>query len=137
MRSATLASLGAFLVVTGCSSPRVDHQPAKGALGPYSGAVSAGSLCFVSGKVGTQRESFGAEASSAIDAVEAELARAGLGLSDVVSVTVYLSDLALYPELNAVYAKRFPEPWPARACVAVSALPGQARVELQAVASRH
>lgn len=136
MRSPSSLALAALLSLCACRSAEPRHQAASGALGPYSGSVSAASLCFVSGKIGAERASFAAEAASAVDAVEAELARAGLALSDVVSVTVYLTDIALYPELNAVYARRFAEPWPARACVAVSALPGGARVEIQAVASR-
>jgi 2-iminobutanoate/2-iminopropanoate deaminase len=117
-----------------CSAPRSRHLAATGALGPYSAAVMSGELCFVSGKIGTKRDDFAGEVESAVDALEAELARAQLSLADVVLVNVYLTDMSLYAELNTIYARRFPEPYPARACVAVSALPGGARVELQAIA---
>lgn len=119
-----------------CSAPRTRHVPAQGALGPYSAAVVAGRFSFVSGKIGARREDFAAEVDSAIDALAAELERERLTLADVVSVNVYLTDMALYAELNTVYARRFPDPYPARACVAVAALPGGARVEIQAIAWR-
>ena len=47
---------------------------------------------------------------------------------------MFVTDISAYAELNAAYAKRFPQPYPARTTVAVSALPGGARVEIQAVA---
>ena len=128
---ALLAALGC----SACSTPSsVRHLEAQGALGPYSAAVRAGDLWFVSGKIGARGGSFGAEAESALDALEAELARAGATLADVVSANVFLTDMDLYGELNEIWARRFAEPYPARAVVAVAALPGQARVEVQAVA---
>ena len=112
------------------------HRPPRAALGPYSASVTRGGLTFVSGQIGAVRGAveFEEEASSAIDAVEAELARAGLGLEHCLSVTVYLTDLALYSEFNAIYGRRFVPP-PARACVAVEQLPGGAHVEIQVIAA--
>ena len=112
------------------------YQETQRRLGPYSGAVLSGDFCFVSGKIGERGGNFEHEASTAIDAVEGELARAGLSLADVVQVTVYVTDIANFHEFNEVYASRFDEPYPARAVVGVSDLPGQARVEIQAVARR-
>ncbi len=115
----------------------VEHRPAPGAIGPYSGAVVADSLVFASGKIGSERDgSFAEEAESALDAVEAELERSGLTLADVVSVQVYLTDIGRYAEFNEIYAARFPAPYPARTCVAVAALPAGARVEITATARR-
>lgn len=108
-------------------------------MGPYSGSVESGGLVFVSGAIcrgPAPGGAFAGEAHAAIGALEQALARAGLSLRDVVSVTVYLTDLDLYGELNAVYAERFHAPYPARACVEVSGLPGGARVEIQAIARR-
>lgn len=110
--------------------------PAPGALGPYSGSVRAGGFVFVSGKIGERGEGFEREVVTALDAVEAELERAGLGLRDVVAATVYLTDLDRYAELNALYGARFAEPYPARVCVEVSRLPGDAQVEIQVTARR-
>ena len=116
------------------ASSRVVHVRAADALGPYSGAVMADGLLFLSGKIGAVGGTFAHEASTALDAVEHELRGAGASLADLISVTVYLTDMAHYAEFNAAYAARVPEPWPARTCVAVSALPGGARIEIQAVA---
>ena len=103
-------------------------------MGPYSAAVTAGDLVFLSGKIGERGGSFEREVETTIDALEAELKRLGLGLGDVTAVTVYLTDMSTFAEMNGVYGRRFPEPWPARTTVAVSALPGGARVELSATA---
>lgn len=110
------------------------HHAAPGALGPYSGSVEAGDLVFLSGKIGDRGGTFEHEVETALDAVEAELGGLGLASADLVSVTVYLTDMQLYTAFNEVYARRIPAPHPARACVAVAALPGGARVEVQAVA---
>ena len=131
-----LALIG-LLSLTACQSGRglIHHKDEK-ALGPYSGSVISGDTCFVSGKIGSRRDSVEEETNTAIDALEAELARAELTLADVVSVTVYMTDIVYYSYVNAVYARRFHDPFPARACVAVKALPGKARVEIQAIARR-
>ncbi|MCH8823555.1 MAG: RidA family protein [Planctomycetes bacterium] len=127
----------AFAVV-GCSNNTVSrslvHRSAVGALGPYSGSVTSDNLVFVSGKIGKRGGSFAVEVNTAIDAVEEELARSGVTLADAISVTVYLTDLELYGEFNSIYASRFHQPYPARACVEVSRLPGEARVEIQVIA---
>jgi 2-iminobutanoate/2-iminopropanoate deaminase len=131
-RAASLPIL--LLILAACRSPGPSHLAAEGALGPYSGSVVAGGLCFASGKIGAPGGRFEDEVSRAIDALEAELGRRGLGLGDLVQVTVYLTDMELYAPLNAVYAARIPAPHPARACVAVAGLPGGARVEIVGLA---
>ena len=113
------------------------HHRAENALGPYSAAVEAGSLVFVSGKIGEQVDAFAREAETAMEAVGAELARRNLSFSDVVAATVYLTDMKRYAEFNEIYARYFTKPfYPARACVAVAALPRAARVEVQVTAYR-
>lgn len=114
----------------------VEHRDAPGALGPYSGSVRAGETIHVAGKVGAAGGTFAQEAQSAIDRVEEELRRWELSLADVVAVTVYVTDVARYEELNAIYAARFPRPYPARTFVAVAALPGERRIEITATAHR-
>lgn len=113
------------------------YMHADAPLAPYSGSVLSGEFCFVSAKIGDPGGSFEAEASSALDALEQELSRAGLTLYQLVQVTVYLTDIDDYDAFNEVYAARVPEPRPARAVVAVDALPGESRVEIQATARRH
>lgn len=131
-----------LLLLAGCSAPGAAdvHVPAPGALGPYSSAVASGGLVFFSGKIAAadaRRGDLAAEADAALDAVVADMRAAGLSLLDAVSVTVYLTDMGQYATFNQVYERRMPEPWPARTCVAVSALPGGAHVEIAVVARRH
>lgn len=123
---------------TGCVAERsgISHQKAVGALGPYSGAVLADDFIFVAGKIGQRGGSFEVEVNTAIDAVEAELARAGATLANVVQATVFLTDLDRYGEFNALYGDRMGPPYPARACIQVSRLPGDARVEILVIARR-
>jgi len=129
------AVAGLFLAAA-CSSPPPSHLPAEGAIGPYSAAVGAGDFLFLSGKIGKTGGSLGQDVDAAIDSIEKDLRRQGLSLADLVSVNVFLTDIGGYAEMNAAYAKRLPEPYPARTTVAVTALPGGARVEIQAVALR-
>ena len=138
MKPSHLLSIFALAwVLAACSAktsqPSV-YRPADGALGPYSGSVVTGDLVFVSGKIGSRGGSFTQEVQTALDAVERELARSGATLSDVTSVTIYLTNLDQYGEFNDIYAQRFDRPYPARACVEVSRLPGGARVEIQVIA---
>lgn len=127
-----------LLTLTGCPNPRsLSHQPAAGSLGPYSGAVITSDFVFASGKIGQRDGDFDREVHSALDAVESELARAGASLRDLVSVTVYLTDMQNYARFNEIYGERVGEPYPARAVVGVQALPGNAQVEIQVVARRY
>lgn len=121
-----------LILLASCAATR--HHAAEGALGPYSGSVQAGGFVFCSGKIGERGGSFARECETALDAVAAELARSGLDLSHAVNVTVYLTDMALYPELNTLYGRRFPAPYPARTTVGVAGLPGGARLEIHVVA---
>ena len=133
LRLAFLVPLLAPLVACGSVSKQALGQPSER---PFSGAVLSGAHVFVSGKIGERGGSFAREVETAIDAVEKELAGAGLDLSDVVTATVYLTDMGRYGELNEIYARRFPAPYPARACVAVRELPVGAQVEIQVIAAR-
>lgn len=133
VRSARAMAL-AVLCFAGCHAPPTVHNVAADAKGPYSGSVVAGDFVFLSGKIGEGGKAFEHEVNTAIDAMKAELARASLDLADLVSVTVYLTDMELYGQLNSVWNFRIPEPRPARACVAVAALPADARVEIVGIA---
>lgn len=106
---------------------------------PYTPAVAAGDLVFVSGRLGVRDGEFvtggvEAEATQALRNTEAELTTFGLDLMHVVKVTVFLADIADLQALNRAYAAVMPEPRPARSCVAVDALPFNARVEIEIVA---
>jgi len=119
---------------------RTEKAPA--AIGPYSQAVSAGGLVFVSGQIPLNLEgeiaAGGVEEQTVqvLENLRAVLEAAGLGLEEVVRTTVYLRDLKDFNAFNEVYGRYFPESPPARACVEVSALPRGVRVEIAAVAAR-
>jgi len=120
----------------------VVSDKAPKAIGPYSQAIAAGGLVFVSGQVamgadGTLVAGGVAEQTErALQNVIAILLSAGLTTKDVVKTTVFMTDLGRFAEMNDVYAKHFLAPFPARATVQVAALPKGADVEIEAVAVR-
>jgi 2-iminobutanoate/2-iminopropanoate deaminase len=134
--AAALSSCSVHLGAGAHRRPTLRHHEAPGALGPYSAAVESGHLLFLSGRIGERGGSYRLEVETAIDAVEAELERHGATLADVVSVTLFLTDMESYTQTNEIYAARFAAPYPTRTCVEVSRLPGEARIEITAVARR-
>lgn len=113
----------------------------KGPAGlPFSAAVWAGDLLFVSGQVGLDLDKGALVAGGAagqtakiFENLTALLALAGKTLDDVVKANVYLASMEDYAPMNEVYAKAFREPYPARTSIAVAALPLGARVEIEVV----
>jgi 2-iminobutanoate/2-iminopropanoate deaminase len=111
------------------------------AIGPYSQAVVEGGFLFTSGQIpldpatGKLVEG-GLEASAerAFDNLEAILREAGLGLSDVVKATVFLTRGEDFAAMNSVYSRRFGEHRPARSTVIVAALPAGAPLEIDLIA---
>lgn len=126
---------------TGTKAIATDAAPR--AVGPYSQAMLSGDLVFCSGQIGLDPATgrlveggFEAEARRVLDNLQAVLGAAGLGLDDVVKITVYVTDLADFPVLNRICEERLRIPYPARATVQVAALPLGAGVEIEAVAKR-
>ncbi|MGZ4384235.1 MAG: RidA family protein [Gaiellaceae bacterium] len=120
---------------------RTEAAPAPYAGAPYSQAIRVGELVFVSGQLGLRPGESGLVADSieeqtrqALENVGAILAAAGSGLDRLVKTTVFLTDLADFGAMNAVYAELVGERPPARATVQVAALPSGAKVEIEAVA---
>ena len=120
---------------------QISTAEAPAAIGPYSQAIRAGSMVFVSGQVpldpktgalveGGVRE----QTRRVLDNLAAVLKASGLTMADVVKTSVFMTDLSRFTEMNEVYASAFPAPAPARATVQVSALPKGAMVEIEAVA---
>ena len=116
---------------------------APAAIGPYSQAVQAGNMVFVSGQLPFVPEtgallegSVGEMTVQSMKNIEAILAEAGCTLKDVVKTTIFLKDLNDFAEVNAAYATFFPENPPARACVQVAKLPRDAKVEIEAIACK-
>lgn len=121
----------------------VSTDKAPAAIGPYSQAVDRGDLVFVAGQVPIYppegkivEKTVAGQTRQSIENIKAILAAAGLGLEHVVKTTVFLVSMDDFREMNEVYAEYFREMPPARATVAVSALPLGARVEIEAVAGR-
>ena len=114
---------------------------APAAIGPYSQAVVAGDLVFLSGQIPLEPKhgklitgSIEDETRQVLTNLRNVLAAEGLDLTAVVRTTVYLTDLADFPRINQTYAEFFAEPFPARATVQVTALPRGARIEIDAIA---
>ena len=113
---------------------------ATGTAPPFSPAVTVGNTVYVSGHLGTDPktgkvpDSAEAEAHLVLDAVKHTVEAAGLSMDDVVSVTVYSTDLALYDLFNGVYRTYFHGHYPARAFIGVAGLVRGARLEVSAIA---
>ena len=117
---------------------RTANAPA--AIGPYSQAVKAGHLVFVSGQLGINPatgllvgDDFRSQALQAFRNVKALVEATEGTLKDAVKVTVFLASMDDFPSLNEVYAQFFTEPYPARSAVAVKALPKNALVEIEVI----
>ena len=113
---------------------------APAAVGPYSHAVRSGGLLFCSGQVALDPESGnlvdggpGDQARRCLENLQVVCAAAGAQLSDAVRVTVYLTDIEAYPEVNEAYGGFFEGEPPARTAVAVAGLPKGADVEIDAI----
>jgi 2-iminobutanoate/2-iminopropanoate deaminase len=121
---------------------RVSSNGAPAPVGPYSQAISHAGWVFASGQIPLD-PSTGARVEGDIEAqtervianLAAVLEAAGSSLANVVKTTVYVTDLALFARINAVYARHFTgDPPPARATVQVAALPLGAAIEIDAIA---
>jgi 2-iminobutanoate/2-iminopropanoate deaminase len=110
-------------------------------VGPYSQAVDIKGFVFVSGqlpldpKTGTlQAESIEKQTVTALENLKNILEKSGCSLSSVVKTTIFLTDLSRFDLVNRIYGTYFSQPYPARSCVEVSALPKGAQIEIEAIA---
>jgi 2-iminobutanoate/2-iminopropanoate deaminase len=120
----------------------VSSEAAPKAIGPYSQAVRAGSLLFVSGQIPLDPISgvmvdgdVAAQTHRVFANLEAILEAAGASLDHVVRATVYLADMNDFTVVNEVYGSYFSSPAPARATVQAARLPKDARVEIDVIAA--
>jgi len=120
----------------------VSSPAAPKAIGPYSPAVRAGQLLFISGQVSIEPASgqfmagdIKAETRRVLENIGALLKAGGLDYSAVVRTTVFLADMNDFAAMNDVYGGFFDEPYPARATVQAARLPRDARVEIDVIAS--
>lgn len=115
-----------------------DKAPA--AIGPYSQATRGVANLFTSGQLGIDPvsgelpEDFTAQARQAFENLKAIIEAAGGSMSNVMMITIFLTDMANFPAVNAVMQEYCQAPYPARSCFAVAALPKGGAVEIEAIA---
>lgn len=118
----------------------VNMSAAGGTGSPFSGAVLADDTLYISGMLGTINGQLPAdpadEARAMLDRIQATLVEAGMTMDDLVQVTVYTTDLALYGVFNEVYRSYFSGPFPARAFIGAGSLLSGARFEMQSIAAQ-
>ena len=110
---------------------------------PFSNGYVAGNTLYVAGQQGPDSSGrvggtdITEQTTNAIALVKKVVEEAGFDLSDIVSVTIYFTDLNDVPKINAVYKRLIPDPKPARAAVQVAGLIGGAKIEIAAIAVKH
>ena len=124
-----------------CKREVVTCSNARAAIGPYSVAIATESMVFVSGQLGIDPKSgaiveggIQAQTRTALTNLKSVLESAGSSLESVVKTTVFLTDMAQFAEMNAVYAEFFTSDFPARSAIQVAALPKGGIVEVEAIA---
>lgn len=122
------------------AAPSLAQAPAPAEL-PFSPAVRAGDLLFLSGAIGRPPGStelakggIGPETEQTLRNIEATLKEHGGTLSDVVKCTAFLADMAEWPAMNSVYVRFFKKPYPARSALGANGLAMGARVEIECIA---
>ena len=115
-------------------------QSAPQAIGPYSQGVKVGNTVWISGQIPLDPSSMtivegdiSAEAEQVFQNLKAVAEASGGTLNDAVKINISLTNLGDFDAVNAVMARYFKEPYPARACVQVAALPKGAHIEIEAV----
>lgn len=117
-----------------------DNAPAP--IGPYNQAVQTGNLLFISGQVALKPGSGDLanadiieETHQVMQNLKAILTEAGMSFDNVVKTTIFLSDMALFGQVNEIYGKYFNGEFPARETIAVKGLPKNVNVEISMIAS--
>lgn len=118
----------------------IHSDRAPKAIGPYSQGVRAGQTIYLSGQIPLNpetmemvTESFAAQAIQVFENIKAVAAAADASLDHIVSMTILLSDMAYFPEVNEIMFQYFRAPFPARAAYAVKSLPKNADIEVIAI----
>jgi len=119
---------------------QTDQAPAP--IGPYSQAVKAGNMLFISGQIAIDPQTnelnnsdLNTETHQVMKNLSAVLAAAGLDFSNVVKTTIFLSDMSLFAAVNEIYGGYFTGEFPARETVAVKGLPRNVHVEISMIAA--
>ena len=119
----------------------IHTEKAPAAIGPYSQAIEANGTVYVSGQLPVDPHTgqmiegdIKALAYQVFKNISQILSAAGLGLDNVVKVTVMMADMNDFADMNEVYASYFSEPYPARSAYAVKTLPKNSRLEIECIA---
>lgn len=118
----------------------LNSSNAPAALGPYSQALVEGNLVFCSGQIpldpatGEMAHGIENQTRQVLKNLTAVLAENGMTLANVIKTTVFLADLGDFGAMNQVYAQYFTQPYPARSCVQVAAIPKGSLVEIECIA---
>ena len=143
MRKFAVALLGLALAVSATAASKKVIQPKDFPTGrPFSPGLLVDGTLYIAGQTGSDLktgqlpEDFDAEVKQCLDNIGLILKEAGMSFDDAVAVQVYLTDMSLFPRLNAVYTTYFKEPRPARTTVGVAKLVGTARIEVTVTAHR-
>jgi 2-iminobutanoate/2-iminopropanoate deaminase len=119
----------------------ISTTEAPAAIGPYSQGIAAGPFVFCSGQIPLDpatgkliSDDISRQTERVLENIVAVLGAQGIGLENVVKTTVFMTDLAKFDEMNAVYGNYFPADPPARSTIQVAALPKGANVEIEAIA---
>jgi len=119
----------------------ITTDKAPQAIGPYSQAIAAGQLLFLSGQIPLDPATgklvdggIAEQTHRVMSNLRAVLTAAGASFDNVVRTTIFLADMNDFAAVNEVYGSYFENPAPARACVQVAELPMKARVEIDAIA---
>ena len=119
---------------------QVHSNMAPAAIGPYSQAIKAGPLVFLSGQIPLDPQSMEIISDDVVEQTHqvfknliAVAEAAGGSLSNAAKLTIYVTDLGDFAVINQIMAEYFSKPYPARATIQVSALPKGSRVEIEAV----
>ena len=118
----------------------ISTKNAPQAIGPYSQAVKAGNLMFISGQIPLDpktgdlvSQSIEDQAKQVLENVKSICEAAGCSLDDIVKISIFLTDLSNFAVVNEMMKEYFSEPYPARATVEVSGLPLGVNVEIEAI----
>ena len=122
-------------------SSQINTTKAPSPIGPYSQAIQAGNMLFISGQVALKpgtTEMANAdiieETHQVMKNLKAILSEASMNFSNVVKTTIFLSDMELFGQVNEIYGKYFEDQFPARETLAVKGLPKNANVEISMIA---
>jgi len=121
----------------------INTSNAPDPIGPYSQAVKAGGLLFISGQIALKpgapeiiTNDISKETEQVMNNLKAILTEAGLGFEHVIKTTIFLKDMKLFTPVNEMYGKYFESDFPARETVAVKGLPKDVNVEISMIAAQ-